>query len=176
MIDRGWVCRNEIIWHKPNQMPDSAKDRFTDDFEKMFFFTKNGKYHFEQQLEPYLKSLNRWAGNNLVANGESVWDKGTGQDSYRDRNMRPNPKGRNKRTVWSINTKAYKSSHVAVFPETLVETPILAGCPKNGVVLDPFFGSGTTGVVAVKNGCNYIGIERNAEYIEIAKKRIFGSK
>lgn len=170
MIDRGWVCRNEIIWHKPNQMPEPTKDRFTDDFEKLFFFTKNGKYYFEQQFEPYTKPLNRWGGEN--AKSESDWDRNVGRITHRERQERPNTKGKNKRTVWSINTKGYRSAHVAVFPETLIETPVIAGCPKKGIVLDPFFGSGTTGVVAKRFNRNFIGIELNEEYIKIAEKRL----
>lgn len=174
MTDRGWILRNEIIWHKPNAMPSSAKDRFTVDFEKIFFFSKNKKYYFEQQLEEYTSPMNRWGGNKLEAKSESSWDKGTGQESYRDRNMRPNPKGRNKRTTWNINTKPFPEAHFAVYPPELIETPIKAGCPEGGIVLDPFFGAGTTGLVAKELGRNFIGIELNPEYIEIAEKRLTG--
>lgn len=172
MIDDGWICRNEVIWHKPNQMPSSVKDRFTSDFEKFYFFTKNEKYYFEQQLEPYTKPMNRWAGNKLVAKSESEWDNGTGQSTYRDRNMRPNPNGKNKRCVWSINTTPLKEAHFAVYPEKLIETPILACCPENGIVLDIFFGSGTSGIVSKKLNRKYLGIEMNPEYIKIAEKRL----
>jgi site-specific DNA-methyltransferase (adenine-specific) len=172
MIDSGFICRNEIIWHKPNQMPSSSKNRFTVDFEKLYFFTKQENYYFEQQLDPYTKPMNRWGGIKLKANGDSDWDNGTGQSTYRDRNMRPNPNGKNKRCVWSINTKPLKEAHFAIYPEELIETPIKACCPKNGIVLDPFFGSGTTGVVAKKLNRNYLGIELNLEYIKIAEKRL----
>ena len=90
--------------------------------------------------------------------------------------MRPNPAGRNMRTVWSINTQAFKGAHFAAYPEKLVERILLAGCPPGGVVLDPFMGAGTTGVVARNTGRNYIGIELNAEYVELAKKRLFSGK
>jgi site-specific DNA-methyltransferase (adenine-specific) len=172
MIDGGFICRNEIVWHKPNQMPSSVKDRFTVDFEKFYFFTQNTKYYFEQQFDPYTEPMNRWAGDKLVAKGESDWDDGTGQSTYRDRNMRPNPNGKNKRCVWSINTKPLKEAHFAIYPEKLIETPILACCPENGLVMDIFFGSGTTGVVAKKLNKNYLGIELNPEYIKIAEKRL----
>jgi DNA modification methylase len=130
MTDRlGLIRRNTIIWYKRNPMPESAKDRFTDDFEYLYMFAKNGKYFFEQQFDEYTTPLDRWGGNNLVANGKSIWDEGTGQISYRDRNMRPNEIGRNKRCVWDIPTEPYSGAHFAVFPEKLVETPILAGCP-----------------------------------------------
>lgn len=172
MTNRGWILRNEIIWHKPNAMPSSVKDRFTVDFEKVFFFVKNKKYWFETQYEPYTAPMNRWGGDKLEANGESTWDDGTGQDTYRDRNMRPNPLGRNKRSVWSINTKPYSEAHFATYPEKLIEPMIKAGCPIGGVVLDIFAGAGTTGVVAKKQDKDFIGIELNKEYIEIAQKRI----
>lgn len=172
MVNRGWILRNEIIWHKPNCMPSSADDRFTVDFEKIFFFTKNQKYFFEQQLDPYTKPLNRWGGDRLIPNGKSDWDKGTGQTTYRHKNMRPNPFGKNKRAVWRITTKPFKEAHFAVFPEELIQTPILAGCPKGGTVLDPFMGAGTTGLVAKKLGRSYIGIELNPEYVEMAESRI----
>jgi DNA modification methylase len=83
-----------------------------------------------------------------------------------------NPKGRNKRTVWTITTKGFKEAHFATYPPDLIEPCILAGCPEGGVVLDPFFGSGTTGLVAAKNNRDYIGIELNPEYAEIARKRL----
>jgi len=171
MTNRGWILRNEIIWHKPNAMPSPVKDRFTVDFEKVFFFTKGRKYFFEQQFDEYTKPMNRWGGEELKANGKSEWDNGTGQDTYRTRNFRPHKSGKNKRTVWSINTKPSKEPHFASYPEKLIEPMIKAGCPVGGVILDPFFGIGTTGIVAIKNNRNYIGIEISKEYIEIINKR-----
>lgn len=167
-----FILRNEIIWAKPNCMPSSVKDRFTVDFEKVFFFVKSKKYWFKTQYEKYTGPMNRWGGNKLKADGKSTWDKGTGQDTYRDRDMRPNENGRNKRCVWKIPTKPFKEAHFAVFPEALIEPMIKAGCPVGGVVLDPFIGSGTTGLVAKKLGRNYIGIELNPAYIKIAQNRI----
>jgi len=172
MINRKWILRNTIIWHKPNAMPTSVKDRFTVDCEYLFFFVKNKKYHFEQQFEPYTKPMNRWGGETLKADGVSTWDDGTGQSTYRNRNMRPNPKGKNKRTTWTINTKSFPEAHFAVYPEELIETPIRAGCPKDGTVLDPFIGAGTTAVVAMKLNRNFIGFEINQEYVDIANKRL----
>jgi DNA modification methylase len=172
MVNRGWVLRNVIIWHKPNAMPSSVKDRFTVDFEYLFFFSKKKKYYFETQYEAYTEPMNRWGGDKLKAKGDSTWDEGTGQTTYRNRNMRPNSQGRNKRTTWTINPKPFKEAHFAVYPEELCETPIKAGCPENGIILDPFFGSGTTGLVALKQGKKFIGIELNPSYIEIAKRRI----
>jgi len=172
MTDNGWVKRNTIIWHKPNSMPQSVKDRFTVDFEYFYFFTKNKNYYFEQQFEEYSKSMNRWGGQKLKADGQSMWDDGTGQSTYRQRDMRPNDEGKNKRTIWSINTEPYKEAHFAVFPERLVITPIQAGCPKDGIVLDPFAGSGTTLLVAEKLGRQWVGIELSSKYTKLAQKRI----
>lgn len=173
MIDAGWILRNQIIWHKPNQMPSSATDRFTVDFEKIFFFVKQSTgYYFEQQLEPYTKPLDRWGGDDLEANGNSTWDNGTGQTTYRNRNMRPNPDGKNMRTVWSINTQPFPEAHFATYPEKLVKRMIEAGCPENGLVLDPFMGAGTTAVVAKKLNRNYTGFELNPKYKLIAENRL----
>lgn len=172
MCKRGWILRNEIIWRKPNAMPESATDRFTTDYEKLYFFTKNEKYYFEQQLEPYDKPLDRWGGDKLKAKGKSLWDEGTGQSSYRTRNMRPNENGRNKRAVWDVNTEACPEAHFAVYPKDLIRTCIQAGCPVGGVVYDPFMGSGTTAIVAVELSRNYVGSELNPDYIKISEKRI----
>jgi site-specific DNA-methyltransferase (adenine-specific) len=169
----GWKLRNIINWHKPNVMPCSAKDRFTVDFEPVFFFSKSTKYYFNQQFEPYSTPLNRWGGSNLeTTQGKSVWSEQTGQNLYRDRNLRPNPAGRNMRTTWSINTRAFKEKHFAVYPEKLVEQMLLAGCPEGGVVLDPFAGAGTTCVVAQKTNRNFVGVELNPKYVEIAENRL----
>jgi len=163
MCNRGWILRNEIIWHKPNCLPSSVKDRFTVDFEKIFFFTKSKKYFFETQYEP----LQAPEMTKRTANGGD----GSGElgNSVRFGNSE---QGRNKRCVWRITTKPYKEAHFATYPEALCETPIKAGCPVGGIVLDPFFGAGTTGLVAKKQGKNYIGIELNQEYIKIAEARI----
>lgn len=218
MVKHGWILRNDIIWHKPNCIPCSARDRFTVDFEHMFFFSKSKKYYFEKQYEPLKKVLD----NNLP--------------------------GRNKRCIWTICPRPFKDAHFAVFPEKLCEIPIKAGCPKHvckkcgmpelilesshnpyvfnirvrdvkmnqikyadrkaskkevenykgrytskgrvkqvlgckcnagyepGVVLDPFMGSGTTALVANKQGKNFIGFELNPEYIKIAEKRLNDKK
>lgn len=171
-VSRGWVLRNEIIWHKPNCMPSSARDRFTVDFEKIFFFSKNDKYKFNQQVESYTKPLDRWSGNNLKADGQSVWDEGTGQSTYRNRNMRPNPDGRNKRCVWQVPTKPNSFDHFAVYPEALIEPCLFSGTDKNNIILDCFAGSGTSLLAAMKHNRRFVGIEISEEYCEIAAKRI----
>lgn len=176
MISNGWILRNQIIWHKPNQMPSSAKDRFTVDFEKIFFFVKKPKdYYFEQQFEPYKTELDRWGGEQKRNPKNEKFDpaeKANANSLARARDMRPNKNGRNMRTVWSINTKPFKEAHFAVFPEKLAERMLLSGCPENGIVLDPFMGAGTTAVVAVKNNRKYVGYELNNDYCSIIEKRI----
>ncbi len=179
-----FILRNEINWWKTNAMPSSAKDRFTIDFEKIFFFTKQRKYYFEQQFEPHKTEENRPDGiiRNRIYKYNSKLNKMRGFKA-KENNIGQSPqhhrssinygkRGRNKRTTWSIPTKPFKAAHFAVYPEQLVETPILAGCPEGGLVLDPFMGAGTTAVVARKLGRNYVGIELNPEYIEIAEKRL----
>jgi len=172
MVNRGWILRNVIIWHKPNCMPSSVKDRFTVDFEYIFFFVKNKKYWFETQYEPLQESSIK--KGEYGWNGKEVEGIGRNQPQATEKmGERWSPKkGRNKRAVWRICPKPFKEAHFAVYPEELCETPIKAGCPKDGTVLDPFFGAGTTGLVALKQNKQFIGIELNPEYIEIAKARI----
>lgn len=170
MTDRGWILRNELIWHKRNCMPSSAKDRFTVDFEKVFFFTKSKKYYFEQQFEAHQSKIleefkPRKRESKSIQSSISPRSETAFANPY-------NPNGRNKRTVWQVNTKPFKEAHFATFPPDLVKTPILAGCPEGGVVLDPFFGSGTTGLVALQQGRKFIGIELKPDYIEIAENRL----
>jgi len=180
MINRGWICRSELIWHKPNCMPSSVRDRFTVDFEKIFFFTKAKKYYFEQQFEDYKYPMNRWGGiytDGTISNSKYL-DKNldASQLSQRPRSLRPNPQGRNKRCVWMIATKPYLGAHFAVFPEALIETPIKAGCPEGGIVLDPFMGAGTTALVAHKLNRHYIGIELKPEYAQLTERRFENKK
>ncbi len=314
MVNRGWILRNTIVWHKPNCMPTSTKDRFTVDFEYLFFFSKKKKYYFEIQYEPHTTKENRPDGivrerefgynteypevrrkkplnkkNPYKGKGWIGSVPGGGAKIIRDKDPRwLSPEGRNKRTVWSINPRPFSDyycsncehlakpkgkqekkgyfggedkskrvcekcgkellySHFAIYPEELCETPIKAGCPKfvcekcgnpyikkliptkeyskflgkgwydhntdsemgmgqqtrgfssrkgnvenikryentepkptcncnaeftSGIVLDPFFGAGTTGLVALKQNKKFIGIELNKEYIEIANKRL----
>lgn len=169
MCARGWLLRNEIIWHKPNVMPSSAIDRFTVDFEKVFFFTKNRKYHFETQFEKAI-----WAHDNRATKGRLHYENGKrdGKKGLGQENFVSIKQERNKRTVWKISTTKFKEAHFATFPEALIETPIKAGCPQGGVVLDPFFGAGTTGLVARKLDRHYLGIELNPAYIKIAEERL----
>jgi len=167
MVNRGWILRNNIIWHKPNAMPSSAKDRFNVDFEYLFLFSKQQKYYFKIQREPHKigsvkRTKKKWEGHREP------------MSAYAGMDMKKmcHPEGRNKRCVWTINTKGIKGNHYATYPEELCETPIKAGCPKGGTVLDPFGGAGTTALVAEKQGKNSILIELNPEYCDFAKSRL----
>lgn len=178
MSNRGWTVRNVIIWQKPNATPSSAKDRFTVDFEYLFFFSKNKKYYFERQLEPIKQSTydrcKSGCGINKGANYQGL--NKTNFERLQKRMLSGEISGRNTRTVWSIATHAYHGAHFAVFPPALLEIPIKAGCPEDGIVLDPFIGSGTTAIVANRLNRKWIGIELNPEYTKLAETRILQNK
>ncbi|MCX6257961.1 MAG: site-specific DNA-methyltransferase [Bacteroidia bacterium] len=182
MVERGWILRNTIIWNKPNAMPESVKDRFTNDFEYLFFFTKSKSYYFDQQFEDF--SSNEYDIRRMKDGRREYNSKYRQHDKRNELKIRArsapyideNAKGRNKRTVWTISTQPFKEAHFAVFPEQLIETPIMAGCPEKGIVLDPFIGSGTTAIVAKRLNRKYIGFELNPEYVKIANQRIENSK
>jgi DNA modification methylase len=273
MVEEGWICRNEIIWHKPNAMPSSTKTRFNNDYEKLLFFVKSNKYFFNTQYEPYKsivskkktaatadvgkyvgkyhdskqeslvrQGMNKKRGEKLVfirknlpsqkkfvdfirskTTAETIvensdlkrskvdhWfrrdEGGFAFPSAADWNsikwlvddwseefmeidkqlndisietddiLKNSDKGRIKRAVWSISTKAFKGCHYAPYPEELVTGPILACCPERGIVLDPFMGSGTSAVAAVKNNRNFIGFDLVKAYCEIANERLTKTK
>ena len=169
----GWFLRQDIIWAKPNPMPESMKDRCTKSHEYIFLLTKSPKYYFDCEAihEKAVTSgtiptnAPRYGGNKYTATPEKFYRTKSG-NAYIDREFR------NKRDVWTIPTQPLQEAHFATFPEKLVADCILAGCPENGIVLDPFMGSGTTGIVARKFNRKYIGIEWNPEYIQIADKRL----
>ena len=180
----GWYLRQDIIWHKPNPIPESVKDRCTKTHEYIFLLTKSERYYFDAKAirEPALtfSDLQR-----RVKNGAGEWKTGKAADGAaygisgtgRSREELYGKDGkRNKRDVWSVSTSCFRGAHFAVFPEKLIEPCILAGCPEGGTVLDPFAGSGTTGVVAKKLGRNFVGVEINPEYHEMATRRIEQTK
>jgi site-specific DNA-methyltransferase (adenine-specific) len=181
MIKRGWILRNEVIWWKPNCMPSSAKDRFTVDFEKLFFFVKSQRYYFQQQFEEpkdrarLTRPLVSPATNKKRVYGDEFISALNPKTAEASR-LRILRQGRNKRCVWSIATRPYRGRHFAVYPPQLIETPIKAGCPKGGIVLDPFIGSGTTALVAQKLGRNFIGIDLNSQYVQLAKRALRSSR
>ena len=175
MADHGWILRNEIIWHKPNVMPQSCRDRFTVDFEKIYFFTKSKKYYFEQQFESFESNDYDRArmAKARTEYGNGKWARESGGAIKTQRAfVAGHAQGRNKRCVWSINTHPTKAAHFATYPCTLIEPMIKAGSPRGGAVMDPFMGSGTTAFVARQLGRNYLGIELNLEYIKLAEKRL----
>ena len=169
----GWYLRQDIIWHKPNPMPESVEDRCTKAHEYIFLLSKKSHYYFDHEAikEPALTKEGRPSG--------IVRDRVYGYDSKQAALGRsrggaetPEPETKNKRSVWTVNTKGYKGAHFAVYPKKLIEPCVLAGCPVGGTVFDPFTGSGTTAVVALENNRNFIGTELNPEYVKIAEARI----
>ena len=246
MVESGWILRNTIIWHKKNPMPSSAKDRFTVDFEYVFFFTKAKKYYFEMQLQPLAdatikRSHSPFYPDNpktIQFNQENAGLVGRDAQTFNQEVCKKIADGEkttaNSRCVWTISTQSFHGAHFATFPEKLIEPMILSGCPKyvckkcgkprekiieiisgkgegksynpdrpdgrifegrnrksthnligytdcgcpdpkeyeGGIVLDPFMGAGTVGVVAKRLGRQFIGIELKQEYIDMANERI----
>lgn len=168
----GWYLRQDIIWQKPNPMPESVKDRCTKSHEYIFLLSKKPKYYFDHeaiQEDSVCKDDKRFGEGRIEYDGKRT-DAGVENTKAQQSFVTINEK-RNKRDVWSVSTQAVKEAHFATFPEKLIEPCILAGCPVGGVVLDPFFGSGTTGRVASRLNRQYLGIELNPDYIDIANKR-----
>jgi DNA modification methylase len=184
--ENGWLLRSDIVWAKPNPRTESVKDRPTHAHEFMFLFAKQRDYHYDCDAirEPlsdyYVKGLAAFGGARPprpkgMENFSKEKRLKTGMSAASTRAARAgfvNPKGKNKRTVWTITAQSYPGAHCAVFPEKLVEPCILAGSRKNDIVLDPFCGSGTTGVVAKRLGREFWGIELNPEYAKLAEERI----
>lgn len=179
--DTGWILRSDCIWHKPNAMPSSVKTRPTTDHEYIFFFSNSKDYYYNADAirEPHVT----FSENSKMKGGRRHFGKrgGTpeaGKNSG-DNNLHDgrwdqafHPKGRNKRTVWSIPLSKFREAHFAVYPQTLVETCIRASCPEEGVVLDPFSGAGTTALTAKTLGRNYVGIDCVEEYCDLARRRV----
>ena len=167
----GWFLRSEIIWHKPNPMPESVTDRPTKSHEHIFLLAKSAKYFYDHEAikEPTMTDVGsaqiRFGGNKYGDSDDSKFATKSG-NVYE-------PSGtRNKRDVWTVATRPYSGAHFATYPPELIEPCILAGSREGDTVLDPFSGSGTTGMVAMRHGRNYIGLELNPEYADISEKRI----
>ena len=171
--DAGWYIRSEIIWHKPNPMPESVRDRPTSAHEKIWLITKSKKYYYDADAikEPVKENSKKRVQYGLKASHKTNPYSYMDTDKMGERFCNSDGK-RNKRNVWTITTKPFKEAHFATFPKDLIEPCIKAGCPKGGIVLDPFGGSGTTGIVSKHLKRKAILIELNEEYISIAKKRI----
>lgn len=166
----GWYLRQDIIWAKPNPMPESVTDRCTKSHEYLFLLSKSARYYFDNQA---IKEPAVWAGDERNGEGRLTYDgkrqgqKGEGQEAFVSISDT-----RNKRDVWTINTKPFKGAHFAVMPEALVEPCILAGSKEGDTILDPFSGSGTVGLVALTNNREYLGVELNPQYAEMSIERI----
>lgn len=172
----GWYLRQDIIWHKPNPMPESVTDRCTKAHEYIFLLSKSGKYYFDQKaiLKPIQQSTlndSRLRNDNYEAGRP---ERGCPEDSGSNLCSSVPWEGdlANKRSIWTVTTKPLKEAHFATFPEDLIVDCIKAGCPENGIVLDPFMGAGTTALVSRKLNRNFTGFELNKEYIKIAETRL----
>jgi len=186
----GWYLRQDIIWHKPNPMPESVTDRCTKSHEYIFLLSKSPKYYFDstamQEPAKYPfdnrssradsragTSMNSVGGKTGIRfDGNKYGDSDDPKHATKSGNEYIATGTRNKRSVWSVATKPFKGAHFATFPPALIEPCILAGSPRGGVVLDPFFGAGTTGLVAQRHGRKWIGCELNPEYAALAQTRI----
>ena len=166
----GWYLRQDIIWHKPNPMPESVQDRCTKAHEYIFLMSKSQKYHYDHEAikeemigKPHApkNKANKNDGHLRNDVGTERMDKVWGESGMA-----------NKRSVWTVTTKPYEGAHFAVFPSDLIEPCILAGAPLGGIVLDPFMGSGTTAQVAQNLGRQYLGCELNPEYEALQNKRL----
>jgi DNA modification methylase len=173
MQDDGWVLRNDIIWAKPNGMPESVTDRLSTKHEHIFLFTKGPRYWFD--LDPIREPVENVGGQTWAdrkAAGEvraSRAPEHVGTDgAFKGGTLAPNPLGKNPGDVWTIATRPFSEAHFATFPVALPERCILAGCKPGGTVLDPFSGSGTTGLAAAKHGRRYIGIDLNPDYLDLS--------
>lgn len=176
----GWYLRQDIIWHKPNPMPESVRDRCTKAHEYLFLLSKSARYYFDAEAIKEPASESSGGRQNAAKRGTFDYSEHSFKDTA-DVGRGPRNSGlytsphtgtRNRRSVWTVSTRPYKGAHFATFPPKLIEPCVLAGCPTGGVILDPFFGSGTTGAVAVRHGRKYVGIELNPAYIELANNRI----
>ena len=167
----GWYLRQDIIWHKPNPMPESVRDRCTKAHEYIFLLSKNAKYYFDNEaIKEDAVAKNRTAGNKVPQKGTDQPFSETKQGLIKAQQKKYQK--RNKRSVWTVTTKPFKGAHFATFPMDLIEPCVLAGCPEGGTVLDPFGGAGTTALVANKHNRNAILIELNQDYIDLTRGRL----
>jgi DNA modification methylase len=187
--DDGWILRNAIVWNKPNAMPESVTDRLTCRYEPLFLFAKSQKYWFD--LDPIREELiypdaadgsrvfggknkaeHLTTGSSARRTGNTYGGKYSPEDKARpadgSRHTGGHAKGKNPGDVWNINTQPFPGAHFAVFPQELARRAVVAGCKPGGTVLDPFSGSGTTGLVAQDNGRKYVGIDLSDKYLNLS--------
>jgi site-specific DNA-methyltransferase (adenine-specific) len=185
LVADGWQLRSDIVWHKPNAMPHSAKRRPTHDHEYVFLLSKTADYRYDADAirEPHRtfgpdSKMRGGRGHFGKRGGTPEQGKNAGDGNLHDGRWDQafHPLGRNKRTVWSVPLGKYRDAHFAVFPPALIEPCVLAGSAPGGVVLDPFFGAGTTGLVARSLGRRFVGVELNPDYCAMAAGRIGGSE
>ena len=184
LVDDGWILRSDVIWHKPNAMPSSVKTRPTTDHEYVFFLTRSTDYFYDADAvrEPHVtftekSRMKGGRGHFGRRDGTPETGKNAGNVNLHDARWDQafHPKGRNKRTVWSVPLSKFREAHFAVFPERLVETCVRAASPTGGLVLDPFSGSGTTALVARRLDRHFVGIDSVPEYCEMARRRLASS-
>jgi DNA modification methylase len=157
----GWYLRSDVIWHKPNPMPESVTDRPTKAHEYIFLLSKSERYSYDSDA----------ISERAVRAGD--WNNATEQhEEYAMHRVYQVGDSRNRRSVWTVATQPFPQAHFATFPPKLIEPCIKAGCPAGGVVLDPFNGAGTTGLVAINHHCRYIGIDLNKEYLDMTINRL----
>lgn len=164
----GWYLRQDIIWHKPNPMPESVTDRCTKAHEYIFLLSKSPRYYFDAEAIKEPASQPRGEPKQVAQHKQAV----LGQNKSGTLGTNYGPETRNRRSVWTVTTKPFKGAHFATFPPDLIEPCVLAGCPEGGTVLDPFGGAGTTGLVATQAGRDAVLCEINPEYVEMARTRI----
>ena len=165
----GWYLRQDIIWHKPNPMPESVTDRCTKAHEYIFLLSKKSHYYYDH--EAIKEPARNWGTRDRSEMREGTTDSKLKHHGLKGKEWEDNPM-KNKRSVWTVNTKGYKEAHFATYPPELITPCILAGCPEGGTVIDPFGGSGTTAQVAMENGRNAVLCELNPEYVKIIEKRL----
>lgn len=173
--DFGWYLRQDIIWHKPNPMPESVRDRCTKAHEYIFLLSKSPQYYFNNEAikEPCINSAEEQiAKRNKKQHRENASKEEAKYVQHNFSKIEKIYEKRNKRDVWTVNVKPYKGAHFATFPKELIEPCILAGSKEGDIVFDPFMGSGTTAQVALQHGRQYLGCELNKEYEKLQQERI----
>ncbi len=168
----GWYLRQDIVWHKPNPMPESVRDRCTKAHEYVFMLTKSPRYYYDHEAVKEEAVSDHPSGNGFKRDARESYKNLDGTARGNDEQWTGIGGKRNRRSVWTVTTKPYKGAHFATFPPDLIRPCVLAGAPRGGLVLDPFGGAGTTALVAMQEGRRSVLIELNPEYAAIARNRL----